>query len=153
MNELRQTIQNELDERQQMLVKEKLNKQLAEETIDVSLPGRHIEIGSKHPLTRTIEEIEDLFLGLGYEIVNGYEVEQDHYNFEMLNLPKSHPARDMQDSFYITDEILLRTHHQCKHVRWNHVMVKVQLKLFALVKCIVVTLMMTHSHQFYKLKD
>ena len=110
MNELRQTIQNELDERQQMLVKEKLNKQLAEETIDVSLPGRHIEIGSKHPLTRTIEEIEDLFLGLGYEIVNGYEVEQDHYNFEMLNLPKSHPARDMQDSFYITDEILLRTH-------------------------------------------
>ncbi|MBH4862640.1 phenylalanine--tRNA ligase subunit alpha, partial [Staphylococcus aureus] len=86
------------------------NKQLAEETIDVSLPGRHIEIGSKHPLTRTIEEIEDLFLGLGYEIVNGYEVEQDHYNFEMLNLPKSHPARDMQDSFYITDEILLRTH-------------------------------------------
>lgn len=110
VNELRQTIQNELDERQQMLVKEKLNKQLAEETIDVSLPGRHIEIGSKHPLTRTIEEIEDLFLGLGYEIVNGYEVEQDHYNFEMLNLPKSHPARDMQDSFYITDEILLRTH-------------------------------------------
>ncbi|HHI7103722.1 TPA: phenylalanine--tRNA ligase subunit alpha, partial [Staphylococcus aureus] len=105
VNELRQTIQNELDERQQMLVKEKLNKQLAEETIDVSLPGRHIEIGSKHPLTRTIEEIEDLFLGLGYEIVNGYEVEQDHYNFEMLNLPKSHPARDMQDSFYITDEI------------------------------------------------
>ncbi|MDI1801139.1 phenylalanine--tRNA ligase subunit alpha, partial [Staphylococcus aureus] len=96
VNELRQTIQNELDERQQMLVKEKLNKQLAEETIDVSLPGRHIEIGSKHPLTRTIEEIEDLFLGLGYEIVNGYEVEQDHYNFEMLNLPKSHPARDMQ---------------------------------------------------------
>lgn len=93
-----------------MLVKEKLNKQLAEETIDVSLPGRHIEIGSKHPLTRTIEEIEDLFLGLGYEIVNGFEVEQDHYNFEMLNLPKSHPARDMQDSFYITDEILLRTH-------------------------------------------
>ena len=78
---------------------------MAEETIDVSLPGRHIEIGSKHPLTRTIEEIEDLFLGLGYEIVNGYEVEQDHYNFEMLNLPKSHPARDMQDSFYITDEI------------------------------------------------
>lgn len=110
VNELRQTIQNELDERQQMLVKEKLNKQLAEETIDVSLPGRHIDIGSKHPLTRTIEEIEDLFLGLGYEIVNGYEVEQDHYNFEMLNLPKSHPARDMQDSFYITDEILLRTH-------------------------------------------
>ncbi len=145
VNELRQTIQNELDERQQMLVKEKLNKQLAEETIDVSLPGRHIEIGSKHPLTRTIEEIEDLFLGLGYEIVNGYEVEQDHYNFEMLNLPKSHPARDMQDSFILRMKFYyVRIHHQCRHVRWNHVMVKVQLKLFALVKCIVVTLMMRH---------
>ena len=65
----------------------------------MTLPSRQIEIGSKHPLTRTIEEIEDLFLGLGYEIVDGYEVEQDHYNFEALNLPKSHPARDMQDSF------------------------------------------------------
>ena len=74
------------------------------------MPSRHIEIGSKHPLTRTVEEIEDLFLGLGYEIVDGYEVEQDYYNFEALNLPKSHPARDMQDSFYITEEILMRTH-------------------------------------------
>ena len=78
--------------------------------IDVTLPGRHIEMGSKHPLTRTVEEIEDLFLGLGYEIVDGYEVEQDYYNFEALNLPKSHPARDMQDSFYITEETLMRTH-------------------------------------------
>ena len=99
VNELRQTIQNELDERQNILKEEKLNQQLAEETIDVTLPSRHIEIGSKHPLTRTVEEIEDLFLGLGYEIVDGYEVEQDYYNFEALNLPKSHPARDMQDSF------------------------------------------------------
>ena len=76
----------------------------------MTLPSRHIEMGSKHPLTRTVEEIEDLFLGLGYEIVDGYEVEQDYYNFEALNLPKSHPARDMQDSFYITEEILMRTH-------------------------------------------
>ena len=74
------------------------------------MPSRQISIGSKHPLTRTVEEIEDLFLGLGYEIVDGYEVEQDYYNFEALNLPKSHHARDMQDSFYITDEILMRTH-------------------------------------------
>lgn len=107
---MRQTIQNELDERQKLLKEEKLNQQLAEETIDVTLPSRHIEMGSKHPLTRTVEEIEDLFLGLGYEIVDGYEVEQDYYNFEALNLPKSHPARDMQDSFYITEEILMRTH-------------------------------------------
>ena len=110
VNELRQTIQSELDERQKLIKEEKLNQQLSEETIDVTLPSRHIEIGSKHPLTRTVEEIEDLFLGLGYEIVDGYEVEQDYYNFEALNLPKSHPARDMQDSFYITEEILMRTH-------------------------------------------
>lgn len=105
VNELRQAIQNELEEKQELLKNEKLNQQLAEETIDVTLPSRQINIGSKHPLTRTVEEIEDLFLGLGYEIVDGYEVEQDYYNFEALNLPKSHPARDMQDSFYITDEI------------------------------------------------
>ncbi len=77
--------------------------------------------------------------------MNGYEVEQDHYNFEMLNLPKSHPARDMQDSFYITDEILLRTHTspvQARTMESRHG--QDQLKLFALVKCIVVTLMMRH---------
>ena len=99
VNELRQAIQNELEEKQELLKNEKLNQQLAEETIDVTLPSRQINIGSKHPLTRTVEEI-----------VDGYEVEQDYYNFEALNLPKSHPARDMQDSFYITDEILMRTH-------------------------------------------
>ncbi|MDU1499016.1 MAG: phenylalanine--tRNA ligase subunit alpha [Staphylococcus epidermidis] len=86
VNELRQTIQSELDERQKLIKEEKLNQQLSEETIDVTLPSRHIEI------------------------VDGYEVEQDYYNFEALNLPKSHPARDMQDSFYITEEILMRTH-------------------------------------------
>ena len=103
VNELRQTIQNELEERQQLLKAEKLNQQLSEEMIDVTLPGRHIEMGSKHPLTRTVEEIEDLFLGLGYEIVDGYEVEQDYYNFEALNLPKSHPARDMHCLLYTSD--------------------------------------------------
>ena len=145
MNELRQTIQNELDERQNILKEEKLNQQLAEETIDVTLPSRHIEIGSKHPLTRTVEEIEDLFLGLGYEIVDGYEVEQDYYNFEALNLPKSHPARDMQDSFYITEEILMRTHTSPVQARtMENVKAKVRLKLFVLVKCIAVTQMMPH---------
>ena len=65
---------------------------------------------SHHPLTRVIEEIEDLFIGMGYEVAEGPEVETDYYNFEALNLPKGHPARDMQDSFYITEETLLRTH-------------------------------------------
>ena len=151
---MRQTIQNELDERQKLLKEEKLNQQLAEETIDVTLPSRHIEMGSKHPLTRTVEEIEDLFLGLGYEIVDGYEVEQDYYNFEALNLPKSHPARDMQDSFYITEEILMRTRHQFKHEQWRNVVDRVQLKLFVRVRCTVVTRMMRHIViNLHKLKD
>lgn len=89
---------------------EKLNRQLAEETLDVTLPGRNVTAGAQHPLPRIIEEIEDFFLGLGYEVAEGYEVETDYYNFELLNLPKSHPARDMQDSFYISEELLLRTH-------------------------------------------
>jgi phenylalanyl-tRNA synthetase alpha chain len=110
VNEVRQAIETEIESRQELLAKEQLEQQLATEKIDVTLPSRKMAIGAKHPLTRTIEEIEDLFLGLGYEIVDGYEVEQDYYNFEALNLPKSHPARDMQDSFYITEEILMRTH-------------------------------------------
>ena len=94
-----------------------------------------------------------MFLGLGYEIVDGYEVEQDYYNFEALNLPKSHPARDMQDSFYITEEILMRTHtHQYKHVLWKNVKDKDQSKLFVPVKFIDVTQMMQHSHQFTQIE-
>ena len=110
VNALRQAIQDEIASREEVLANEQLEAQLRDEKIDVTLPSRQIALGAKHPLTRTIEEIEDLFLGLGYEIVEGYEVEQDHYNFEALNLPKSHPARDMQDSFYITEETLMRTH-------------------------------------------
>ncbi|PCF36700.1 phenylalanine--tRNA ligase subunit alpha [Staphylococcus delphini] len=110
VNEVRQAIEGAIAERQTLLAEAQLNQQLAEESIDVTLPARTVATGAQHPLTRTVEEIEDLFLGLGYEIVTGYEVEQDYYNFEALNLPKSHPARDMQDSFYITEEVLLRTH-------------------------------------------
>ena len=110
VNEVRQAIEGAIADRKKVLEQERLNKQLEEETIDVTLPSRQIKLGAAHPLTRTIQEIEDLFLGLGFEIVNGYEVEQDYYNFEALNLPKSHPARDMQDTFYITEETLMRTH-------------------------------------------
>ena len=119
------------------------------------MPSRQISIGSKHPLTRTVEEIEDLFLGLGYEIVDGYEVEQDYYNFEALNLPKSHPARDMQDSFYITDEILMRVHTSPVQARtMENAMDKDQLKLFVLVKFIAVIQMMRHIvTSSHKLKD
>lgn len=109
-NEVREAIQSELSNKKEKLEQIELEKQLAEETIDVTLPGRKVTIGHPHILTSVIEEIEDLFIGLGYEIKEGPEVETDYYNFEALNLPKGHPAREMQDSFYITNELLLRTH-------------------------------------------
>ncbi|RSK28097.1 phenylalanine--tRNA ligase subunit alpha [Bacillus sp. HMF5848] len=109
-NEVREAISTAIQEKQDILEKEAVAKKLASETIDVTLPGRPVKVGGAHPLTKVIEEIEDLFIGMGYTIAEGPEVERDYYNFEALNLPKGHPARDMQDSFYITDEILLRTH-------------------------------------------
>src|SRR5690625_750125 len=109
-NKVRTTIQAAIDEKKQLLERAELEKQLENETIDVTLPGRPIHEGGTHILTSIIEEIEDLFIGLGYEVREGPEVETDYYNFEALNLPKGHPARDMQDSFYITNELLLRTH-------------------------------------------
>ncbi|WP_066050300.1 phenylalanine--tRNA ligase subunit alpha [Robertmurraya korlensis] len=109
-NEVRDVIAQAIEEKQSILEEEAVAKKLASETIDVTLPGRQVKTGNHHPLTRIIEEIEDLFIGMGYTIAEGPEVESDYYNFEALNLPKGHPARDMQDSFYITEELLLRTH-------------------------------------------
>ncbi|MGM8366766.1 phenylalanine--tRNA ligase subunit alpha [Virgibacillus sp. W0181] len=109
-NEVRGAIEEALDEKQEILDHVELEKQLENETIDVTLPGRPVKVGGPHILTSIIEEIEDIFIGLGYEIKEGPEVETDYYNFEALNLPKGHPARDMQDTFYITNELLMRTH-------------------------------------------
>ncbi|MDP1417293.1 phenylalanine--tRNA ligase subunit alpha [Peribacillus simplex] len=109
-NDVREAIATKIEEKQKALETAAVNAKLATETIDVTLPGRPVNKGNLHPLTRVVEEIEDLFIGMGYTVAEGPEVESDYYNFEALNLPKSHPARDMQDSFYITDEILMRTH-------------------------------------------
>ncbi|WP_243386100.1 phenylalanine--tRNA ligase subunit alpha [Bacillus kexueae] len=109
-NEVREAIATEIAKKQQQLEQEEVEKKLSAETIDVTLPGRPSRMGNRHPLTAVIEEIEDLFIGMGYTVEEGPEVETDYYNFEALNLPKGHPARDMQDSFYITDEVLMRTH-------------------------------------------
>lgn len=109
VNEVRNEIADNVEKKQTELKELAIQKQLEEETIDVTLPGRPVRIGNHHPLTAVIEEIEDLFIRMGYQVAEGPEVETDYYNFEALNLPKNHPARDMQDSFYITEEILLRT--------------------------------------------
>ncbi|HET7656793.1 MAG TPA: phenylalanine--tRNA ligase subunit alpha [Bacillales bacterium] len=109
-NEVRESIAGKLQKKQQRLEEEEIEKQLARETIDVTLPGRPVKRGNIHPLMAVIEEIEDLFIGMGFSVAEGPQVETDHYNFEALNIPKNHPARDMQDTFYLTDDILLRTH-------------------------------------------
>ncbi len=102
---------NEVFQTQLSQIKEKeLNQQLMSESIDITLPGYSKPFGTAHILSQTLMEIEDFFIGLGYQMIDGFEVEQDLYNFEKMNLPKNHPARDMQDTFYINDELLLRTH-------------------------------------------
>lgn len=110
VNVVREEVTTVLEARMTLLQEQAINEQLAKESIDVTLPGRPVKTGNHHPLTRVVEEIEDLFISMGYEIAEGPEVEKDYYNFEALNLPKGHPARDMQDSFYISEDILLRTH-------------------------------------------
>ncbi|MFS8630978.1 MAG: phenylalanine--tRNA ligase subunit alpha, partial [Bacillales bacterium] len=109
-NAVRDAITTSIEEKATSLEQAALEKRLEEESIDVTLPGRPVNNGGPHLLTSIVEEIEDLFIGMGYEVKEGPEVETDYFNFEALNLPKNHPARDMQDSFYITEDILLRTH-------------------------------------------
>jgi phenylalanyl-tRNA synthetase alpha chain len=108
-NKVRGAITDAIEAKQSLLEKVEVEKKLAFQKIDVTLPGRPVRKGNHHPLTAIVEEIEDLFIGMGYSIAEGPEVESDYYNFEALNLPKGHPARDMQDSFYISEETLLRT--------------------------------------------
>ena len=117
INEAKQEISMQIDEQKKKIDDNKIMNLLKEQTIDISLPSKELSVGHKHLLTKITEEIEDIFVGLGYEIKEGPEIETDLYNFEMLNLPKDHPARDMQDSFYITDETLLRTHTSPVQVR------------------------------------
>ncbi len=109
-NEAKQVIQGYIDSQKQEIEDAIVNAQLEKEMIDVTLPGRKFTMGNKHLLTQITEELEDLFIGMGYQVMEGPEIESDEYNFEKLNLPQNHPARDMQDTFYITNEKLLRTH-------------------------------------------
>ena len=109
VNKVRDEIEGLITSKETELKKKELQEKLQSEKIDVTLPATKVKRGSKHPLNRIIEEVEDLFVSMGYDVVSGPELETDEYCFERLNLPKGHPARDMQDSFYITTEYLLRT--------------------------------------------
>ena len=110
VNQTRADIEAALEARAAELREGEKLSRLARETIDVTVPVAPRSAGAMHPMNTILEELEDIFIGMGYEIVEGPEVEYDHYNFELLNLPKNHPARDAQDTFYIDDNIVLRTH-------------------------------------------
>lgn len=108
-NEVRAAIEEKLAARGAALKAAMAEQKLKMETIDVTLPGKPVREGHRHPLNLVLDEIKEIFLGMGFDVVSGPEVELDYYNFEALNLPPDHPARDTQDTFYITDKVLLRT--------------------------------------------
>lgn len=114
LNELKNFAQNLFDQTKEKIIQSK--KQVAED-LDLSLPGRRKWIGKIHPITQTLNEIKSIFLRMGFEIASGPEIEDDYYNFEALNFPADHPARDMQDTFFISDKILLRTHTSPVQIR------------------------------------
>ena len=117
VNELRATLEAALKERESAVQAALKEKRLREERLDITLPGKKAEAGGLHPLNIVLADLIDIFQSMGFDIVDGPEVETDHYCFEALNLPQDHPARDMQDTFYITDNILLRTQTSAAQVR------------------------------------
>ena len=154
-NEIRDLLTAEIERKKQALEEAALAAALSKETIDVTLPGRQVKQGNRHILTQIMEEIEDIFVGMGYQIVEGYEVESDHYNFERMNLPKDHPARDMQDTFYISEEILIRTHTSPVQARTmeKHDFSKGALRMISPGKVFRRdTDDATHSHQFHQIE-
>ena len=149
INKVKSEVESIIKEKEDKFKEEELNLKLEKEKIDVTLPASKIIRGSKHPLNRVIEEVEDLFVSMGYDVVSGPELETDEYCFERLNLPKGHPARDMQDSFYITTEYLLRT--QTSAVQARAMMAnkeKTPLRIIVPGKTFRREDDATHSHQF-----
>ena len=149
VNTAKNIISTEIEEKEIKLKDEEIQKKLESEKIDVTLPSSKNIVGSKHPLNRIIEQIEDLFVSMGYDVAKGPELETDEYCFERLNLPKGHPARDMQDSFYISDEYLLRS--QTSAVQARAMMAnteKTPIRIIVPGKTYRKEDDATHSHQF-----
>ena len=149
VNTVRDEIESAISGAEEVLKQKELERKLEEEKIDITLPSSKITRGSKHPINRTIEQIQDLFVSMGYDVIDGPELETDEFCFERLNLPKGHPARDMQDSFYITPEHLLRTQTSAVQAR---VMLANEEKSPIRMICTGKTYRReddaTHSHQF-----
>lgn len=148
VNELRDLFNAQLDEAKEKIVKAVLAKKLEDEKIDVTLPGREAHLGSKHPINIILDDLESYFIGMGYRVVQGPEIETDHYCFEMMNIPKDHPARDMQATFYIDSEDLLRTQTSGDQARVleKHDFSKGPLKMVIQVRYTVVMMMMLLTH-------
>lgn len=108
-NDIRTAIENSIAEKRNELLKAEREQKLKDEVIDVTMAGKRPQIGGLHPITKVLEEVKDIFLGMGFSVAEGPDVELDYYNFEALNIPKEHPARDTQDTFYISDNVVLRT--------------------------------------------
>ena len=117
INDVRAEIESIIEQRREAIAAAALAQKLEAETIDVTLPGEEVVVGKEHPLNIVLDELKEIFIGLGFSIAEGPEVELDHYNFEALNIPKDHPARDTQDTFYISDNVVLRTQTSGMQVR------------------------------------
>ncbi len=117
VNEAKQYIEDAIDNKLQEIKDQRKQKALKEQRVDVTLPGRGFPSGAKHPVTQVMDEIIDVFVRMGFNVAEGPEIETDYYNFEALNIPKNHPARDMQDTFYVTNDIVLRTHTSPVQIR------------------------------------
>lgn len=116
-NDIRKELEVSIEETEKRIKEKGKQTMLKKENIDITVPGKKHIIGRKHPLTKILDEIKTFFVGMGYEVVEGPEIELDYYNFKALNIPEDHPARDMQDTFYINDTILLRTQTSPVQVR------------------------------------
>ena len=153
VNDAKDTLEKIIAEKEEEFKQEELNRKLETEKIDITLPGNKLKRGSIHPLNRVIEDMEDLFVSMGYDVVTGPELETDEFCFKRLNVPEGHPARDMQDSFYITDENLLRTQTSSVQAR---VMVaneeKSPIRIITLGKTYRREDDATHSHQFNQIE-
>ena len=153
VNKVKNDIESNFNKVEEIIKQKELERKLEEEKIDITLPSSKIIRGSKHPINRVIEQIQDLFVSMGYDVIEGPELETDEFCFERLNLPKGHPARDMQDSFYITPEHLLRTQTSSVQAR---VMLANEEKSPIRMICTGKTYRReddaTHSHQFHQVE-
>jgi phenylalanyl-tRNA synthetase alpha chain len=117
VNEVKVYIEEEINRIEALLKKEEHKKRIVSEAVDITLPGKFTPFGREHPINKVLYEITRIFVSMGFEVEEGPDVELDYYNFEALNIPKDHPARDMQDTFYISDDIVLRTHTSPVQIR------------------------------------